>query len=79
MAGGLSSGALTVASRGVLVNLLARLQPAVLAPLAHALRRVDPSRPTIGLAFALADLASLRAHVHAVLASPHPPTHLESR
>lgn len=63
VAGGLSSGALTMASRGVLVNLIARVHPGVLTPLSHALQRVDPSRPTIGLAFALADLARLRAHM----------------
>lgn len=63
VAGGLSSGALLASHRPVLVNLLARVQPSSLEPLAHALDRVDPSRPTIGIALALADLARLRHHM----------------
>lgn len=61
LAGGLSNGSLTVANRAVLVNLCARLHRSVLRPVAAALLRVDPSRPSIGLALALADLLSLRA------------------
>ncbi len=56
----LSSGALKVSHRAVLVNLVARVRRDALAELADALDRVDPSRPAIGLAFALADLARLR-------------------
>ncbi|MEZ5270899.1 MAG: hypothetical protein R2694_01145 [Ilumatobacteraceae bacterium] len=67
VAGGLSAGTLTVADRAVLVNLVARLHPSVLLPLSAALRRVDPSRPAIGLALALADLAALRHHLLAEL------------
>ncbi|MEN9643429.1 MAG: hypothetical protein RL238_98 [Actinomycetota bacterium] len=63
VAGGLSSGALAVSHRPVLVNLVARVQPAALEPLAVALDRVDPSRSTIGIALALADLARLRHHL----------------
>ena len=63
VAGGLSSGALVVSHRPVLVNLVARVQPAALEPLAAALDRVDPSRSTIGIALALADLARLRHHM----------------
>ena len=63
VAGGLSAGALTVADRAVLINLVARLHPSVLLPVAAALQRVDPSRPAIGLALALADLAALRHHL----------------
>ena len=63
VAGGLSSGAFAVSHRPVLVNLVARVQPAALEPLAVALHRVDPSRPTIGIALALADLARLRHHM----------------
>ena len=57
---GLSAGAFGISHRGVLVNFVARVQPASLLTLADALAAVDPSQPTIGLAFALADLARLR-------------------
>jgi hypothetical protein len=60
IAGGMSSGALGVSHRAVLVNLVARVQPGSLTVIADALDCVDPSRPAIGLAFALADLARLR-------------------
>lgn len=60
VAGGLSSGAFTGAHRAVLVNLVARVDPATLAPLADALDGVASSAASIGLAFALADLARLR-------------------
>ncbi len=60
IAGGLSSGVFGVSHRAVLVNLVARIQPASLPELGEAIGRVDPSLPTIGLAFALADLARLR-------------------
>ena len=63
VAGGLSSGALVTSHRAVLTNLLARVQPSALPAVAQALDRVDPSRATIGLAFALADLARLRHHM----------------
>jgi hypothetical protein len=39
---------------------VARIQPASLPALVEAIGRIDPSQPTIGLAFALADLARLR-------------------
>ena len=60
IAGGLSSGVFGTSHRAVLVNLVARIQPASLPALADAIGRIDPSQPTIGLAFALADLARLR-------------------
>lgn len=60
IAGGLSSGAFGVSHRAVLVNLVARVQPASLPALGEAIGGIDPSQPTIGLAFALADLARLR-------------------
>ncbi len=60
IAGGLSSGVFGTSHRAVLVNLIARIQPASLPALAVAIGRIDPSQPTIGLAFALADLARLR-------------------
>jgi hypothetical protein len=60
IAGGLSSGVFSTSHRAVLVNLVARMQPASLPAIGEAIGRVDPSQPTIGLAFALADLARLR-------------------
>lgn len=60
IAGGLSSGVFGVSHRAVLINLVARIQPASLPALAEAIGHIDPSQPTIGLAFALADLARLR-------------------
>lgn len=60
VASGLSTGVFGVSHRAVLVNLVARIQPASLPALGEAIGRVDPSQPTIGLAFALADLARLR-------------------
>ncbi|MFZ2441649.1 MAG: hypothetical protein WAW51_04780, partial [Ilumatobacteraceae bacterium] len=49
--------------RAVLVNLLARMQASSLPAVARAIDRVDPSSPSIGLAFALAHLAHLRHHM----------------
>jgi hypothetical protein len=60
IATGLSSGVFGVSHRAVLVNVVARMQRASLPALEEAIGRVDPSQPTIGLAFALADLARLR-------------------
>ena len=60
IAGGLSSGVFGVAHRAVLINVVARLQPSSLPALTEAIGHIDPSQPTIGLAFALADLARLR-------------------
>jgi hypothetical protein len=60
IAGGLSSGVFGISHRAVLVNVVARINPASLPELGEAIGRVDPSLPTIGLAFALADLARLR-------------------
>ena len=51
---------LGVSHRAVLVNVVARINPASLPALGEAIGHVDPSLPTIGLAFALADLARLR-------------------
>jgi hypothetical protein len=63
LAGGLADGSLGSAHRAVLVNLLARVQPASLPAIAQALDRVNPSSPSIGVAFALSDLAHLRHHM----------------
>ena len=60
IAGGLSSGAFGTSHRAVLVNVVARIQPASLPAMAEAIGKVDPSQASIGLAFALADLARLR-------------------
>ncbi len=60
IAGGLTSGEFGVSHRAVLINVVARIQPVSLHALAEAIGHVDPSQPTIGLAFALADLARLR-------------------
>lgn len=60
LAGGLSSGVFGISHRAVLINLVARVNPASLPALAEAIGHVDPSLPAIGLAFALADLARLR-------------------
>jgi hypothetical protein len=62
------SGTVATAHRGVLVNFVARTQPGALAFIATQLDQVNPAQPSIGLAFALADLARLRALVHAQLA-----------
>jgi hypothetical protein len=63
LSAGLSSAELGRSHKAVLVNLLARMQPASLPAVAQSLDRVDPSSPSIGLAFALADLANLRHHM----------------
>lgn len=63
IAGGFAEGRLLTSHRAVLVNLIARVQREALVPLGDALRRSNPSLPTIGLAFALADLAHLRHHM----------------
>jgi hypothetical protein len=68
LAGGLAEGRLLTSHRAVLVNLIARLQPGALDALATALGRVNPSLPSIGLAFSLADLAQLRLHMLTELA-----------
>ncbi len=60
IAGGLSSGVFGTSHRAVLVNLVARIPAASLPALGEAIGGIDPSQPTIGLAFALADLARLR-------------------
>ena len=63
VAGGLSAGRLVTSHRAVLVNLIARVAPDSLVPLADALRRLDPALATVGIAYALADLAHLRHHL----------------
>ena len=56
--------------RAVLVNFVARVAPTTLPDLAERLDRADPALPSIGLAFALADLARLRHRMLAELETP---------
>jgi len=63
VAGGFSAGRLVASHRAVLVNLIARVAPGALVPLADSLRRLNPSVPALGIAFTLADLAHLRHHL----------------
>jgi hypothetical protein len=70
IAGGLSSGVFGISHRAVLVNLVARVDPASLPALGEAIGHVDPSLPTIGVAFALADLARLRHQMLTELETP---------
>ena len=70
IAGGLSSGVFGTSHRAVLVNVVARVNPVSLPALAEAIGHVDPSLPTIGVAFALADLAHLRHQMLSELETP---------
>jgi hypothetical protein len=63
VAGGLGEGRFLTSHRAVLVNLIARIAPSSLPPVATALGRVNPASPAIGLAFTLGDLARLRLHM----------------
>lgn len=63
LAARLSAGQLGTAHRAVLVNLLARMAPSSLPAVARAIDGVGPSSPSIGVAFALANLAHLRHHM----------------
>jgi hypothetical protein len=56
--------------RAVLVNFVARVAPPTLPVLAERLDRADPAAPSIGLSFALADLARLRHRMLAELECP---------
>lgn len=69
LAEGLSAGRLGAAHAPVLKNVVARVSVAQLVHIAAALDRVNPASPSIGLAFALADLARLR---HRMLAELEP-------
>jgi len=63
LASGLSSAQLGSAHKAVLVNLIARVDSGSIAAIAQALDQVDVTSPSIGVAFALADLAHLRHHM----------------
>jgi len=58
---GLSRGRLANRHRPVLVHLVRRLDPAILAPLAEALSRAGTNPSTLGLTMSLADMARTRA------------------
>lgn len=64
-------GRVGAAHRPVLVNLLARCRPDVLAPTADALDRVDPTSASAGTAAVLADLGRTRARMLAELEGDH--------
>jgi len=70
---GFAGGLFGSPHRAVLVNLVARLRPEVLGPLATALRAADATAGGVGLAISLADLASTRDQMIAELtgASAH--------
>jgi hypothetical protein len=70
IAGGLSTGVFNVSHRAVLVNVVARINPSSLPEISEAIGRIDPSQPTIGLAFALADMARLRHQMLVELETP---------
>lgn len=70
LAAGLASAQFGTAHRAVLVNLLARISPASLPAVAKTIECLDPSSPSIGLAFVLTDLAHLRHHMLTEL-EPH--------
>jgi hypothetical protein len=61
------AGRFGAAHRGVLVNLLARCLPAVLADVASALEATNTMSPSAGLALSLADLARTRHRMLAEL------------
>ena len=61
--GGLEAARFGAGHRAVLVNLVARISATSLPAVATALGRVEPSSPSIGLAYALTDLAALRRHM----------------
>lgn len=60
LADGLSAGRLGQPQRPVVQNLLARMPASHLSEVAASLDRVNSASPSIGLAFALADLVRLR-------------------
>jgi hypothetical protein len=60
VAHGFRGGAYTLAHRNVLANFVARCRTDALAPLAAALRHLDPALATGGIAHSLADLADTR-------------------
>jgi hypothetical protein len=60
VAGMIGDRAVGTSHRPVLVNFVARVDPPALTTLAERLDHADPASPSIGLAFALADLARLR-------------------
>ena len=70
LVGALDARSTGVSQRAVLVNFVARVAPTSLPTIAERLDRADPALPSIGLAFALADLARLRHRMLAELETP---------
>lgn len=67
LAGGLADGRLGARLRAPLVQLVSRLRPSTLGPVAEALSRAGTNPATLGLALTLADLARTRAAMIAEL------------
>jgi hypothetical protein len=74
LADALEQRQLTVSHRAVLINLVARMNPSHLAPVAVALHRVNPGVLAVGLAYALVDLARLRGEMLSQLIPPLSPS-----
>ena len=66
---GVAAGRFGRAHRAVLVNLIARVGPATLGPLAARLEAIDSANPSYPLAQSLADLASTRQRMRVELES----------
>jgi hypothetical protein len=67
LASGVAAGRYSRAHRGVLVNLIARIDVVALSPVAARLEAIDPANPGAALAHSLADLAHTRRHMHTEL------------
>ena len=72
LAADIASGRLGAAHRAVLVNLIARIDHAVLPDIARLVGEVDPSAPGHPLASVLADLATVRQRMLDELLPPGP-------
>ena len=64
IATGVAAGRYSRAHRGVLVNLIARIDVIALLPVAERLVALDPANPGAALAHSLADLAHTRRRMH---------------
>ena len=63
LATGLSKATFNAGHRAVLINLVARVNPSSLPAVGAALNSVDALSPSVGLAYALTELAHLRHHM----------------
>lgn len=79
LAEGLSGGHLGVRLKAPLVQLISRLRPSALPPVAEALSRAGTNPATLGLALTLADLARTRAAMIAELAGQPAPAPTDPR